>query len=63
MQGNEKKDRMAYPQVKTIFTSKLWMMNKSLNDKYKNKESVFFNKMDHEVQNDEFVIRKLEIGV
>jgi hypothetical protein len=34
----------------------LQMMNKSLNDNCRSEELVFFNKMDHEIQNDEFVI-------
>jgi hypothetical protein len=32
------------------------MINKSLDDNYENKELVLHNEMDHEVQNEEFVI-------
>ncbi len=39
------------------------MTNKSLNDNYKNEEWMFLNKIDHEMQNEEFGIQKFEVGV
>ncbi len=38
-------------------------MKKSLDANYRSKELVFFNKMDHEVQNEESMIQKYEVGV
>ncbi len=39
------------------------MMNKLLNDNCKNKELLFHNEMDHEVQNGESVTQKFEVGI
>ncbi len=54
---------MEDPKVKTILTSKFQMTNKLLNDHFKSEELVFFNEMNHEVQNEKSVIQKFEGGV
>jgi hypothetical protein len=54
---------MEDPEVKTILISKLQMTNKLLNVNCKSKELVFFNEMDHGVQNAKFVIHKFEVGL
>jgi len=56
MWGNEEEEQMEDPKVKTILISKLQMTNKSLNDNYKSEELVFFNEMDHEVQNEKSML-------
>jgi hypothetical protein len=38
MQGNEEDEWMVEPKDKTILTSKLQMINKSLNDNYRSEE-------------------------
>jgi hypothetical protein len=39
------------------------MKKKSLNGNYKSKEFVFFNEMDHEIQNAKILIHKFEVGL
>jgi hypothetical protein len=50
-------------QLKTILTSELQMTNKSLSNNYRNEDWVIFNKMNHEVQNEEFETQKSKVGV
>jgi hypothetical protein len=54
---------MEDPEVKIILTSKLQITNKSLDDNYRSEELVFHKEMDHEVQNEKFVIQKFEVGI
>jgi hypothetical protein len=46
---------MEDPDVKIILILELQMVNKLLNDNYKSEELVFFNEMDHEIHNQEFM--------
>ncbi len=63
MRGNEEKKQMEDLEVNTILALELQMKNKSLNDNYKSEELVFLNEMDHEVQNEKFVMEKSEVGI
>ncbi len=50
-------------EVKIILISELQKMNKSLNDNCRSEEWVFFNMMDHEIQNEKSKIQKSTVGV
>ncbi len=63
MRGNEEEEWMEDFEVKIILTSELQMINKLLDDNYKSKGLVLHNEMDHEVQNEKFVIQKFEVGI
>jgi hypothetical protein len=54
---------MEDPEVKIILTSKLQITNKSLDDNCRSEKLVFHKEMDHEVQNEKFVIQKFEVGI
>jgi hypothetical protein len=62
MKENDEEERMENPKVKTILTLKFQMKDKSLDDNYKDKELVLHNEMEYEIQNEESVIQKFEVG-
>jgi hypothetical protein len=51
------------PEVKIVLIPKFHVTNKLLNDNYKSEKWVFFDMMDHDIQNEEYGIQKSIIGV